>query len=872
MNKLLQLIELESKYKEEIAAPQNVASDGTNKFYCTFPYPYMNGCLHLGHGYTITGCEFSARYNKSKGKNVLFPFGFHGSGMPIVSAAKRLCEEVDRYEFVNKLNSLSKDQLVDFVDKLPDNVQIKILYNMNVNMCDICKFMDSRYWVPYFTNVAMADLKMFDVYVDFSRSFYTTDANPYYNSFVTWQFEHLINSGYVYRGTRNIIYSMKDDQSCADHDRQFGEGVKPVTTNVNFVDSTFSHNGEILECKLLVTTNTDNILKSNDVNNIIISMCNQYKVFKFIDNDKLEDKLFVCNECAYDNIRFQCKVQFITDISANDIICDNLITINKTAYSTGTGFHYKGSSVANAENNDVIQCDFKYDEPESQVISRSGDVCIVANVDQWLVNYSDERINKPTKKYITEKLILQSDAVRKLFEYYIDWLNEWPCSRSYGHGTFIPNTTDIIDSLSDSTIYMAFYTIYNLITEIPKELVTSKLWDKIFLDADNGFTTNNETYDNIVNKMITEFKYWYPLDLRVSGKDLIGNHLSMTLLNHSAIWNGNYPKEYFVNGHLLLNGKKMSKSTGNFLTMRDCIDKFGSNATRLALANSFVDETNDGDFRTEFANAAVVKLHAEIETLNQLIINNKSNTSHDMWEKIFHCEMITYMKFADKAYDVKRYREVITNFNMLIASRDKYVKRCKKIAREPNWDLMITFYNILTTVMYPICPSWCVELCNIIGTELTFFWNCTDNIEIKYMYFDDILNNAITESQKKYTKSTIKENKIINIITISNYSDEELEILRNYNNIDEYLENIKQHNKQKYGKYKSFVVYVNKNVLRYGIDWINWVTESLCNEFELLNKWLNVLTSHTYKIETVAPNDQTKFKFGPGNPIIKIIQ
>ena len=217
MNKLLQLIELESKYKEEIAAPQNVASDGTNKFYCTFPYPYMNGCLHLGHGYTITGCEFSARYNKSKGKNVLFPFGFHGSGMPIVSAAKRLCEEVDRYEFVNKLNSLSKDQLVDFVDKLPDNVQIKILYNMNVNMCAICKFMDSRYWVPYFTNVAMADLKMFDVYVDFSRSFYTTDANPYYNSFVTWQFEHLINSGYVYRGTGNIIYLMKNTSSSIYH-------------------------------------------------------------------------------------------------------------------------------------------------------------------------------------------------------------------------------------------------------------------------------------------------------------------------------------------------------------------------------------------------------------------------------------------------------------------------------------------------------------------------------------------------------------------------------------------------------------------------------------------------------------------------------
>jgi len=36
--------------------------------------------------------------------------------------------------------------------------------------------------------------------------------------------------------------------------------------------------------------------------------------------------------------------------------------------------------------------------------------------------------------------------------------------------------------------------------------------------------------------MRNEFEFWYPLDLRVSGKDLIGNHLTMSLYNHSAVW------------------------------------------------------------------------------------------------------------------------------------------------------------------------------------------------------------------------------------------------------------------------------------------------------------------------------------------------
>ena len=36
--------------------------------------------------------------------------------------------------------------------------------------------------------------------------------------------------------------------------------------------------------------------------------------------------------------------------------------------------------------------------------------------------------------------------------------------------------------------------------------------------------------------MRREFMYWYPLDLRVSGKDLVPNHLTYFLYNHVAVW------------------------------------------------------------------------------------------------------------------------------------------------------------------------------------------------------------------------------------------------------------------------------------------------------------------------------------------------
>ena len=37
------------------------------KFFLNFPYPYMNGRLHLGHAFSLTKAEFTARFQKLQG-------------------------------------------------------------------------------------------------------------------------------------------------------------------------------------------------------------------------------------------------------------------------------------------------------------------------------------------------------------------------------------------------------------------------------------------------------------------------------------------------------------------------------------------------------------------------------------------------------------------------------------------------------------------------------------------------------------------------------------------------------------------------------------------------------------------------------------
>ena len=73
----------------------------------------------------------------------------------------------------------------------------------------------------------MEDLKKFGLCADFRRSFITTSVNPYYDSFVRWQFLKLKEAGRVKFGKRPSIFSPLDGQICADHDRASGEGVIP---------------------------------------------------------------------------------------------------------------------------------------------------------------------------------------------------------------------------------------------------------------------------------------------------------------------------------------------------------------------------------------------------------------------------------------------------------------------------------------------------------------------------------------------------------------------------------------------------------------------------------------------------------------------
>lgn len=225
-----------------------------------------------------------------------------------------------------------------------------------------------------------------------------------------------------------------------------------------------------------------------------------------------------------------------------------------------------------------------YFEPESEIISRTGDTCIVAYCYQWFLKYGEDEWREFVREHLSsDNFNAYSAKTQHEFDLIIDWLKEWGCTRTQGLGTHLPwDQKFVIESLSDSTIYMAYYAVHHLLSssldgtkmgplKVKAEDLDDACWDYIFRKG--VYPEDCKVPQESLQKMRHEFEYWYPMDLRCSGKDLIRNHLTMCLYNHAGIWQdqGMMPRSYFCNGYVILNGEKMSKSTGNFLTIKDCI-------------------------------------------------------------------------------------------------------------------------------------------------------------------------------------------------------------------------------------------------------------------------------------------------------------
>lgn len=749
---------------------------GKKKFFLTFPYPYVNLSPHIGHFYTIMRVEAFARYKKLLGLNVLFPQGWHATGSPIVAAANRVKENEPKQIELLKKEGFSEKEIKEFSEpehwiKIFGEKWREDLKRMGLSIDWRRNFfttsLNPRYdkfvkwqfkklkekkliakgkhpvvWDPK-TNMPVGDHDRIKGEGEVPQEF-TLLKFKFGKEFLvaaTLRPETIFGQTNLWvKEDLDYLKARVGDETWV-VSKECIEKLKQQERKVSVIGKV---KGKELIGKMAIAPGIKRglmILPSKFVNSgigtgIVTSVPSDapydYVALRELQENKELDKLYGFNLDLIEQIEDIeiipiIKTEKYGNKAAVKIVENSKIILQddprlerltqeiyKEGYYKGimleTCGDYKGMKVIDAKEK-IKKALLKKKEAEifyeltGEVVSRSLTKCIVKIVsDQWFIKYG----NKKWKKQVSDALKnvrLYPEIVREQFSHVIGWINDWACTREYGLGTKLPfDDKWLIESLSDSTIYMAYYTIAHKIKKIPANEIDDKFFDYIFL----GKGSNKKLKD-----LKDEFEYWYPLDFRNSGKDLVQNHLTFFLFNHVAIFPKKYwPRSIGVNGWVRVNGEKMSKSIGNVISLREMAEKFGADVSRMTILNGG-ENLEDPNWDSSFADS----LSDKIESVSEMILKNykggaKEIRNIDGWaESVLNRNIKEATEFMEATLFRSAIQRIFFNLSGLIKN---YLSRTQN---NPNKKVFEKIVNSYLIMLSPFCPHFAEEIWEKLGNK-----------------------------------------------------------------------------------------------------------------------------------------------------------
>jgi leucyl-tRNA synthetase len=406
----------------------------------------------------------------------------------------------------------------------------------------------------------------------------------------------------------------------------------------------------------------------------------------------------------------------------------------------------------------------------SPIRCRCGTECVVKILNnQWFLNYGDETWKELARNCFDEMNILPN-KIKTEFKDVIEWLHERACARQQGLGTKLPWDKDwIVESLSDSVIYMAYYTISRFVNDgtVTAENLTKEFFDYIFLDKGDISlaVSTSKLSEDTVNMMKKEFLYFYPVDSRHSGRDLVQNHLSFFVLNHVAIFDKKlWPQEIVVNGSVMMDGAKMSKSMGNIIPLRDAIRDHGADPIRLAIISS-AELLQDADFNMESVTGIQSKLESLLEECSRL----KNNTieemqAEDRWILSRTQSMISQVT---ESIEKMRLREALHDILFTFESDlSWYAKRVEAKGREDVSGILHKINSKRVAMLSPFAPHIAEEMWEKLGnnelvSKSTWPEYSKDSVDATSIQAEELLKSTIDDIINILKVTKIKPQKIV---------------------------------------------------------------------------------------------------------------
>lgn len=362
-----------------------------------------------------------------------------------------------------------------------------------------------------------------------------------------------------------------------------------------------------------------------------------------------------------------------------------------------------------------------YEFSNAPIHCRCGTQCVVHILkNQWFLNYADESWKESARQCLKDVQIVPPD-MRAEFDYVFGWLRERACARQKGLGTKLPwDAGWIVESLSDSVIYMAYYIISRFVNEnkINPESLNGAFFDYVFFGSgdESGVSSSCDMPKEILAEIRAAFVYFYPVDSRHSGRDLVPNHLSFFVFNHALIFpKEHWPGQIVVNGSVMMGGKKMSKSMANTVPLRQAVRKYGADPIRLSILMS-AELLQDAEFKLDTVNTTSGRLESMMRECMRVgaLEGEKEKSSADMW---LEARMREVSAQVEGLVRQMRMREALGKvFSELDSAFAWYEQRC---TQDANPAALRTVWSARVALLSPFAPHAADEMWEALGNKGT---------------------------------------------------------------------------------------------------------------------------------------------------------
>jgi leucyl-tRNA synthetase len=366
-----------------------------------------------------------------------------------------------------------------------------------------------------------------------------------------------------------------------------------------------------------------------------------------------------------------------------------------------------------------------YELQNGPVYCRCGaEVLVKSFEDQWFLNYGDDQWKRLAHDCLDQMAIVPRDLTVE-FQNVIDWLREKACARKHGLGTRLPWDPEwIIESLSDSVIYMGYYTITRILKErkvLPEQL-RDEAFDYVFLGIGDSDAIEGTLglASGVLEEMRREFTYFYPLNSRNSGRDLVPNHLTFFIFNHAAVFpRPLWPRQIVVNGSVLMEGKKMSKSFGNIIPLRDAIEAYGADPFRVAILAT-AELLQDADFSPTLAKATKERLERFYASALEVIegVNDEDSEELEAIDRWMVSRLQQHIETVTQAMEDFRFRQAVqTALYIMDQDIQWYLKRDSrgKGRRSALHKILRQVLETRVRLLAPFAPHLCEEIWHRMG-------------------------------------------------------------------------------------------------------------------------------------------------------------